>query len=136
MFTPSPRAGAVQRVCGAACRVVRDRKLARARRRRELVDYRAEERERQQTCRQKRSAAECHAPPSALKSSKTQDEIARLVDRALRLSRARLVRDLGVALLVLSVFLATAWRASRASFAARGAEIVGESDRFVATRHA
>jgi hypothetical protein len=47
MFTPSPRAQSTQRVCGPECRAARDRKLARARRRREVDDYRADECKRQ-----------------------------------------------------------------------------------------
>jgi len=77
-LTPSPRARTTQRVCGAACRVARDRKLARRRRRKEIADYRADQLDRQQAVRDKRArakreAAEVgaprHAPASAAKSA-------------------------------------------------------------------
>jgi hypothetical protein len=93
-FTPSAKAQTTQRVCGATCRAARDRKLARARRRCEVVEHRAEERQRQQASRALRKAATCHAPASAAKSAELPEEIVRLVDHALSLSRATLMRDL------------------------------------------
>src|SRR5262249_26780389 len=104
-FTPSPRARATQRVCGAACRASRDRKLARARRRRELGEARSDERLRQQQHREKqrrvsakgapeRAAAQGHAPASRPNPSISQKELAEILDRALELSRASLMRDL------------------------------------------
>jgi hypothetical protein len=120
VFTPSPQAQSTQRVCGPECRVARDRKLARARRRREVEAYRADERGRQQerraaqaaraaeTCTaqgeaatpeaaQARAAAAgggCHAPPSASKPSESLEEVVRFVDRRLEASRASLLRAL------------------------------------------
>lgn len=105
MFTPSPRAKATQRVCGAACRVSRDRKLARARRRRELAESRSDERQRQQLHREnqrragaqgaaERSAAEGHAPASPPNPSISPRKLTEIVDRAVALSRASLIRDL------------------------------------------
>jgi hypothetical protein len=120
VFTPSPRAQSTQRVCGPECRAARDRKLARARRRREVDAYRADERGRQQERRaaQAARAAEvragqaeaatpdaaqaravtagggCHAPPSASNPSESLDEIVRFVDRRLEVSRASLLRAL------------------------------------------
>jgi hypothetical protein len=104
-FTPSPRARATQRVCGAACRVSRDRRLARARRRRELAEHRSDERQRQQLHREKQrgasaaaspapSAAERHAPASPPNPAISPRKLAEIVDRAFELSRASLLRDL------------------------------------------
>jgi hypothetical protein len=92
-------------VCGAACRASRDRKLARARRRRELDEARSDERRRQQQHREKqrragakgapeRSSAQSHAPASRPKPSIFRKELAEILDRALGLSRASLMRDL------------------------------------------
>jgi hypothetical protein len=124
-FTPSPRAQTTQRVCGAACRVARDRKLAQRRRRREIVEYRADELYRQQAVRDqraqaKREAAEIdpprHAPPSASKPSDLPEEFARFVDRAVEASRASLLRDLSRIWPRFRENLAKAGTASRASF--------------------
>ena len=106
MFAPSPRARATQRVCGAVCRASRDRKLARARRRRELDEARSDERQRQQLHRenQRRASAQgaperptenCHAPASPPKPAISQKKLAEILDRAFGLSRASLMRDLG-----------------------------------------
>ena len=85
----------------AGCRAARDRKLARARRRREIDDYRADERVRQQASRAARSkapaaeiGAPCHAPASASKSSELPEEIIPFLDHAVAASRATLLRDL------------------------------------------
>jgi hypothetical protein len=99
-FTPSPRAGSTQRVCGAKCRATRDRDLARARRRSDLDAHRSDECERQQTCRRKRAEAAReegsggarHAPASAAKSLETQDEFVEIVVRLSKASRATIVR--------------------------------------------
>ncbi len=92
-FKVSPSARKTQRVCGAACRAKRDRRLARARRRREIDEARIEERERQSAWREVRSKAGCHAPASEPKCSFSLNEIGQFVDRALELSRATLVRE-------------------------------------------
>jgi hypothetical protein len=117
VFTPSPRAQLTQRVCGPACRVARNRKLARARRRRDEDGYRADECRRQQERREAHAsrasttgAAEaaakagtsgatevrrgCHAPPSVSKSLKLLDDLVQFVDRRLEASRASLLRAL------------------------------------------
>jgi len=87
-------ARATQRVCSKECRRVRDRKLARSRRRRDLEATRAEERERQRASRERRrEASGCHAPPLRCKCLLSEEEISHLVDRALAVSRATLVRD-------------------------------------------
>jgi hypothetical protein len=92
---PKPSARTTQRVCSEACRAARDRKLARGRRRVDLVDARADERERQRACRARRRAAGgCHAPPSTPKSSLSRGQIRLIVDRALGRSRRSLERDL------------------------------------------
>jgi len=89
----APAARTTQRVCGAACRAARDRKLARARRRRDVEAYRADEQARQQACRERRAVAAGHAGASAPKSSISQDEVAVIVARVLEASRATLVRE-------------------------------------------
>ena len=94
-FTPSPRAGSRQRVCGTACRLRRNRKLARRRRREDLLECREDERVRQVAHRAKvRSGRVCHAQPSDAKTSKLHKKVATLVDRSLARSRATLLRDL------------------------------------------
>ena len=93
-FTAEPSARETQRVCGKACRKARDLRLARARRRRDLDDTRADERERQRTSRKARADAGCHAPPSTRKCPLSDKEVRRFVDRALERSRTTLVRDL------------------------------------------
>jgi hypothetical protein len=93
-FTAEPSARDTQRVCGKACRKARDRRLARARRRRDPDDARADERERQRTSRKARADAGCHAPPSTRKCPLSDKEVRHFVDRALERSRATLVSDL------------------------------------------
>ena len=88
----TPAAKTTQRVCGAACRAARDRKLARARRRRDVEAYRADEQARQQAFRERRAAG--HAGASAPKSEISQDEVAVIVARVLEASRATLVREM------------------------------------------
>jgi hypothetical protein len=101
MFTPSPRARATQRVCGAKCRVQRDRKLARTRRRRDIEAFRVDEQRRQDDARHGQAKAReadtgapCHAPASAPKSAELPEEIVRFVYRAFEASRATFLRDL------------------------------------------
>jgi hypothetical protein len=144
-FTPSTRARTTQRVCGAACRVARDRKLARRRRRREIVEYRAEERDRQQAVRDERARAKReaasidaprHAPASAANSLDLREEFARLVDRAVEASRASLQRDLSRIWPRFCANLAKAGTASRASFGGQVGEFTARSEPDLATRHA
>jgi hypothetical protein len=144
-FNPSPRARTTQRVCGAACRVARDRKLARRRRRKEIADYRADELDRQQAVRDKRArakreAAEVgaprHAPASAAKSAKLPDEFARFVDRAVEASRATLLRDLSRIWPRLRENLAKTGTASRASFDGQVPDLTVKSTPNRAGRHA
>src|SRR5690606_14709183 len=94
-FLASATTGSRQKVCSAPCRVLRDRKLARLRRLREVAEYRADEAARQRACRARaRSREPCHAPPSSANQLKFQKELEVFVDRALGRSRATLLRDL------------------------------------------
>ena len=140
-FTPSPRARSTQRVCSAKCRAARDRKLARARRRREIDDYRADERERQQAFRGNRAkaagiGAPCHAPASTPKHSESLEEIIRFVDRAFEASRATLLRDLSRNWPRLREIVAKAGDVSRASFGGQALDSTAGSDPDLAKRHA
>ncbi|HEY8041702.1 MAG TPA: hypothetical protein VIF15_17980 [Polyangiaceae bacterium] len=127
-FTPSPRAQSTQRVCGAECRAIRNRKLARARRSLAIDDYRADECARQEASRGRRAqgakaqeaeAGEvCHALPSASKSLKLPKEFVGFVDRAVEVSRATLLRVLRRNWPRLRENVATAREVSRASFGA------------------
>lgn len=142
-FTPSPRARSTQRVCSAECRAARDRKLARARRRREIDDYRADERERQRASRSKRAQAQtagnetpCHAPASRLKPSESLEEIIRFVDRAFEASRASLLRDLSRHWPRLREMVAKGGDVSRASFGGQVLDSTAGSDPERARRHA
>jgi hypothetical protein len=121
-------------VCGPACRAARDRKLSRARRRREIEDYRADERERQRQSRQARRAkahsaearsaearsAEAnpvgHAPASAAKPRQLPPEVVEWVERAVDRSRASLMRDLRRFWPSRSESVAASGEVSRASF--------------------
>ncbi len=91
MFTPSPHGKSTQRVCGAECRAKRDGKLQRARRRRELEEHRADERERQRASRARRRS---HAPPAESKLAKVQDKSEKIVARPKPMSRASLEQQL------------------------------------------
>jgi len=139
-----------QKVCGDACRAARDRQLARARRRRELADYRADERRRQQAVRDQRAEARAkgeaapaegaigearHAPASAAKSAESLKEIAQIVDRTFEASRASLLRDLSRKWPHLREILATDGTASRASFRGQVPESPAKSGADRATRH-
>ena len=142
-YTPSPRARSTQRVCGAECRAARDRKLARVRRRREIDDYRADERARQQASRAARAKAPtaeiggpCHAPASASKSAKLPEEILRFVDRAVEASRATLLRGLSRSWPRLRENVATAGEVSRTSFGVQVPDLTARSDADPGMRHA
>lgn len=102
-FVPHPAAGKKQRVCGPACRALRDNALARDRRALHLDEAREDERLRQ---RKRRAAAPTpavapapapetpprHAPGSDGKASKLQEKILEIWDEEAVLSRARLRR--------------------------------------------
>jgi len=77
--------------------------LARARRQRDVQDYRVDERERQRACRQRRREAggagggasdACHAPPSTPKPADVLEKLLESWDTAVALSRATLTRKL------------------------------------------
>jgi hypothetical protein len=110
-------------VCGPACRAARDRKLARRRRRDDVDGYRADELRRQRDARAARAKArgvdpprDGHAPASSAKSLEVQEEIARIVDRAVEVSRATLQRDLSRKWPRFREILVTGLDVSRASF--------------------
>jgi AraC-like DNA-binding protein len=102
-FVPHPAAREKQRVCGPACRALRDNALARDRRALDLDEAREDERLRQ---RKHRAAARTpvaapapapdppprHAPTSDGKPSKLREKILEVWDEEAALSRARLQR--------------------------------------------
>jgi hypothetical protein len=142
-FSPSPRARLTQRVCGAECRAVRDRKLARARRRSDIEGYRDDERVRQEASRGRRVKAQagevgavCHAPASAPKSAELPEEILRFVDRAVEASRATLLRGLSRSWPRLRENVATAGEVSRTSFGVQAPDLTARSDADRGMRHA
>lgn len=114
-FEPAVTAKEKQRVCGAECRRRRRARLARRRRRAELEGSRAEERERQRQHRQGRRVLQapplqacrgspepecasgnreaCHEPASVHKHVNLQEEMLKIVDRSLRVSRASFERE-------------------------------------------
>ena len=135
-FSPAATARRTQRVCCATCRAARDRRLARARRRRELGDFRADERERQRTRRERPGGEGCHAPPSTRNYPQLPREVVDFVDRLTRLSRASLLRRLheffrhGMA-----PGVAKAGAMSRASLEAKAQENTADRGKNVATGH-
>lgn len=94
-YEPAASAASTQRVCGPACRKARRRKLARARRSKALDDFRADERDRQQKCRDKRKeAGGHHALASTPKYADIKSKVLDSWDRATAASRASLERRL------------------------------------------
>lgn len=115
-FEPEASAREKQRVCGPGCRKLRRARLARQRRRADLDEFRAEERERQRQCRERRRTAvaaelgsqscrgspqsacsgrggqACHGLASARKPLNLHQEVLEMVDSSLTLSRASLER--------------------------------------------
>jgi len=145
-FTPSPRAAHSQRACGPACRAARDRKLARARRRREIDAHREDDRRRQQETRARRTAAAPpapvaimparHAPPSAPKDLDSQKQIDRIVARVMTVSRATLERELARITVPPRSIVAGPRPASRATFRPQALDPAGESSSISGPRHA
>jgi len=142
-FTPSPRARTTQQVCGPSCRAVRDRKLARARRRADIEGFRADELRRQQASRAARAEArgvaaprDGHAPASAAKYAEVREEVAQFVDRAVAASRATLLRDLRREWPRLREILVTGRDVSRASFRGQVLDLTAQSPGIVDTCHA
>jgi hypothetical protein len=100
-YHPSDKAVAFQKTCSETCRLVRRRRLSRARRERELQDYRVDERERQRACRRRKKKAAQRGNSDAMSRAGLQLQVIDLhevvresVDIALRKSRAALIRQL------------------------------------------
>ena len=100
-FVPKVSSVGTQRVCGPACRRLRDNALARRRRAADPDAAREDERLRQRKHREALRAGEttppkppapapCHAPPSDANPAKLRHKILDLWDREAALSRARL----------------------------------------------
>ena len=130
MFTPARSAEETQLVCTKACRALRDLRLARAGRRRDLDDARVDDRARQRAHREAQ-AGKCHGLPSPRKCPLSPKEVRQIVDRALAPSRATLERDLRGILrgfVPISGIGTTAEGAlSRATLGAQELETVGDS---------
>ena len=116
-FVPAPSARTKQLVCGKTCRRARRRKLARRRRTLHLEDSRADDRKRQRGHRVRHAAAESHELPSPLKPPISQGQIVDFVDRALALSRASLVREIGAMIEQMEPIPGNEREVSRASLA-------------------
>jgi len=102
-FTPTATAAKSQRVCGAACRKRRRRKLAKQRRESDVQGFRVDERARQRASRAKRraeapaprpAATACHAPASSHKGPDLQQEVMDFWDGMQAASRATFKRAL------------------------------------------
>ncbi len=110
-FAPEPSALATQKLCGdKACKASRRNALARARRLRDVQDYRVDERVRQRASRAQRAAAskspaapqsppragpavtECHVPPSTQNAQQITLQLLAEWDKAAAESRASLKR--------------------------------------------
>lgn len=103
-YHPSNKAISFQKTCSEICRIVRRRRLSRARRERDLQDYRVEERSRQRACRRRRKkkvAADSDTMSRTGLQPQTIDlhELVReSVDIALGRSRTALIRQLTASL--------------------------------------
>lgn len=115
-FAAAASAQQTQLVCGAECRKLRNRALARARRAKAVERYRKDEQERQRKCRQARCeggvqceggrcregpgrpapvrVTECHAPPSVAKASDLNENLPKSWREAIALSHASLAQEL------------------------------------------
>ena len=104
---------------------------------RELVEVREEERSRQRASRARRSLESgCHAPPSAPKVSLSRREVGEIVDQALALSRATLVRDLRGVLRRCTRDSGDPEGLSRVSLGRQVVEVMGDSAAAAEARHA
>ena len=94
-FEPHAAAAKHQKVCSAACRAQRRRRLARRRRVRELREYRVDERERQRACRARRRGQQgfVSRPALCVEVPALQRDLLEIVDRHVELSRAGLRRE-------------------------------------------
>ena len=109
-YHPSVKAISSQKTCSETCRLRRRRRLSRARRERDLQDYRVDERARQRACRRrkkKRPASGCTATADSDVMSRAglpsqplglQKLVRESVDIALGKSRAALIRQLTASL--------------------------------------
>ena len=108
-YHPSVKAMSSQKTCSETCRLRRRRRLSRARRERDLHDYRVDERARQRASRRrsKRAAARCPATADSNAMSRAglqpqpldlQELVRESVDIALGRSRAALIRQLTASL--------------------------------------
>ncbi len=106
-YRPSVTAITFQKTCSESCRLRRRRRLARARRERNLQDYRVDERERQRSSRRRRKKKKAAVvPPETTDSvdvsrAGLQPQVADIqkfvresVDKALDRSRPSLIRQL------------------------------------------
>jgi hypothetical protein len=102
-FEPSHTAVHTQKTCSRRCREKRRRKLATRRRNRDLDGYRADERQRQADCRERRrirrreGAKDSQVSRAALSAQEAilRDEIIESWDRLIERSRARFERRIG-----------------------------------------
>jgi hypothetical protein len=106
-FTPQPSARTHQHVCGAACRRVRRRKLARYRRLDDLVEQRTDERLRQRKHRDAAKGVVRHAPASDAKQAELLSIVEQIVDKVARVSRATLLGDVRRMLREIAIFAAS-----------------------------
>lgn len=107
-YHPSIKAASFQNTCSKQCRLKRRRRLARARRERNLQDYRVDERERQRASRRRRkkkAASTETGDPAAVSRAgllsqpmNLQQLVRESVDKALEKSRATLIRQLTASL--------------------------------------
>ncbi len=108
-YPPSVKAIAFQKTCSEICRLRRRRRLSRARRERDLQDYRVDERERQRACRRRKKKAAPEYPGTADLDAMSraglhpqpmnlQKLVRESVDMALGRSRAALIRQLTASL--------------------------------------
>jgi hypothetical protein len=109
-YHPSVKAVSFQKTCSEICRLLRRRRLSRARRECDLQDYRVDERARQRACRRrkkKKAASECTATADSDGMSRTGLQLQPVdlhklvresVDIALGRSRAALIRQLTASL--------------------------------------
>ena len=143
-FTPSPRAASSQCVCSPECRAARNRKLARARRSRDIEAYREDEKHRQQQSRAERArtvspppdARECHAPPSTHKALDSKQKIDWIVARVMAASRATFVRELTRITAASREIVVKPRPSSRATFRRQARELAKESGSIPGSCHA
>jgi len=108
-YHPSIKATSFQKTCSEKCRLRRRRRLSRARRERDLQDYRVDERERQRVCRRKKKKAASEGTITTDSDAMSRaglhpqaidlhELVRESVDVALGRSRATLIRQLTASL--------------------------------------